>query len=66
MQRKISPCLITALVITVIGAVVLSYESYLSIDGQSICDTPSCEIVGSYIRFGDQVLVVAGVFPEKD
>lgn len=60
MKRKKTPWLIIAQIITLIGAVVLSYESYLSMGGQSICTTSSCEIVGGYIRIGSQILVVAG------
>lgn len=49
-----------ARVICLIGALALSIESLLSLQGKSLCKTTACEIVGKYLIFPETVLVGGG------
>lgn len=42
-------------------AVGLSLESYLALQGKSLCRTQACEVVGTYLRIDESLLVLGGV-----
>ncbi len=41
-------------------ALFLSVESYLQLQGSSLCKTSACEIVGNYLLISEQILVAGG------
>ncbi len=59
-KKKLSISLKIAQLLTIVGALILSVESRLSMQGRSLCRTSGCEVVGHYIRFGEPLLVAGG------
>lgn len=59
-KTKTPVSLWAALAVSLVGAVVLSLESWLALQGKSLCQTGGCEIVGHYIRFGETLLTAGG------
>jgi hypothetical protein len=52
--------LVSAGILSLLGAIILSIESYLTTRGLSLCTTPACEAVCNYIRVGEPVLITLG------
>ena len=52
--------LISAAVLSFLGAIALSLEFYLNARGHSLCKTAACEVVGHYIRIGEPFLITGG------
>jgi hypothetical protein len=48
------------ILLSLLGAFVLSIESYLNLKGRSICNTPACEVVGTYLSIPESALVTIG------
>jgi len=48
------------LAFSLLFSVVLSIESFLNLEDNSLCHTSACDIVGNYIHFGDSVLTTGG------
>lgn len=48
------------LAISLAGALTLSLESYLKLQGKSLCSTTACAVVGTSIRFGEPLLIGGG------
>jgi len=51
-----------SLVVTLVGGVALSLESYLSLGNKSLCQTQACQAVGKYLVFSESLLVAGGAF----
>ncbi len=51
---------ILLLVLGLATALGLSLESWLSLQGRSLCRTTACEVVGHYVRIGEPLLVAGG------
>ncbi len=48
-------------VVLLLGAITLSLDTWLFFDQQSsLCTTSDCQIVGQYVRLGEQFLIVVG------
>ena len=58
-ERSAAP-LVIAGIFSLLGAITLSVESWLTTRGLSLCTTTGCEVVGNYIRFGEPVLIALG------
>jgi len=48
------------LLLAVLGAIVLSLESYLTLYGKSLCKTDGCQIVSNYISISEPLLITFG------
>lgn len=59
-KKKIPLSLSAALILTLAGAILLSLESQLAMQGKSLCKTRGCEIVGQYLRLGEPFLIAGG------
>lgn len=51
---------IAAITISVIAAILLSIESYLALQGSSLCKTTACSIVANYLKIQEGHLVAGG------
>jgi len=52
--------LYTTLAVALLAALALSVESYMQLQGTSLCQTSACEVVGKYLQISEQILVAAG------
>ncbi|MEA3386832.1 MAG: hypothetical protein U9Q89_10390 [Thermodesulfobacteriota bacterium] len=52
--------LVSAGILSLLGAITLSIESYLTTQGLSLCTTAACKVVGHYIRVSEPVLISLG------
>lgn len=58
-ERSAAP-LVIAGIFSLLGAITLSVESWLTTRGLSLCTTAGCEVVGDYVRVGEPVLIALG------
>lgn len=52
--------LIAARIISLLAAIILSIESYLTTQGKSLCSTAACEIVSHYLVINEAILIALG------